>query len=314
LVNVVTDSEVIACMAAEHLLGCGFQNFAYCGLENTPLENSPWSLSRKLAFIQRIQQAGWDCQVYAPDQRQRRGWHREMGGLVRWLKSIRTPCGLMACNDDRGEQVLEACRLAELCVPSDVAVIGVDNDEVVCGLSNPPLSSISVGFARAGFEVAQALSRMIAGQHDVPFTISVAATHVVARRSTEVIAVADVNLAKALQFIRDHSAGATPVAAVAHCAGVSRRALEKRFRDLLGRSVLQEIRRVRTDRIAQLLVETDLPVARIADLLGFPDPQHVARYFRTAKRLSPAAYRQAYGGKEWRAQTGDLFAQNGVLR
>ena len=293
LVNVVTDSETIGRMAAEHLLACGFQSFAYCGVEN-----APWSLCRRTAFVQRIEQAGWHCEVYSLARHKSRAWNQEVDMLTRWLRSIIPPYGLMACNDDRALQALEACRRADLPVPNAVGVIGVDNDEVICGLSNPPLSSIALGFARAGYEAAEVMARMIAGEKAVPSRIFVPATHLVARRSTEVVAVSDAHLAKALQFIRDQKAGATPVTDVARSAGLSRRTLEKRFRDVLGRSILDEIRRVRTDRIARLLVETDLPVARIADMLGFVDVQHIARYFRAAKKLSPAAYRKAHGGKE----------------
>lgn len=306
LVNVVTDSETIGRMAAEHLLACGFRSFAYCGVEN-----APWSLGRRTAFVKRIEQAGWHCAVYP--QHKSRTWNQEVSLLTHWLRSIKPPYGLMACNDDRAQQALEACRRADLAVPNAVGVIGVDNDEVICGLSNPPLSSIALGFERAGYDAAEILARMIAGEKEAPSRILVSATHLVARRSTEVVAVSDAHLAKALQFIRDQKTGAAPVTAVARSAGLSRRTLEKRFREVLGRSILEEIRRVRTDRIARLLVETDLPVARIADMLGFVDVQHIARYFRVSKQLSPAAYRKAHRGKAWCSQNGDLFAQNGVV-
>jgi LacI family transcriptional regulator len=142
------------------------------------------------------------------------------------------------------------------------------------------------------------------------------ASHVVARRSTDFVAAEDPHLAKALRFIRDRARGGVSVDDVASSAGLSRRALEKRFRKQLGRSILEETRRVRTDQIARLLVETDLPVAKIADLLGFPDVQHIARYFQADKRLSPVAYRKIYGrpaALPWRSQNGDSFPRSGVV-
>jgi LacI family transcriptional regulator len=143
-----------------------------------------------------------------------------------------------------------------------------------------------------------------------------AAAHVAARRSTDFVAADDLYLAKALRFIRDQARHCgVSVAEVAGFAGLSRRMLENRFRKLLGRSVLDEIRRVRTDQIAQLLVETDLPVAQIADLLGFADMRHIARYFRAGKGISPLAYRKTYGSSElgdWRSRNGDSFPQSGV--
>jgi LacI family transcriptional regulator len=208
----------------------------------------------------------------------------------------------MACNDDLGHEVIAAAKLAGLSVPDDVAVIGVDNDEVVCGLTDPPLSSIAVNFERAGYEAAHVLSGLMRGVA-APSRIIVNPTHVVPRRSTSLLAVEDTYLAKALRFIRDRVEESPSVETVARAAGISRRALEKRFRDSLGRSVLEEIRRVRTDQIARLLVETDLPVAQIAEQLGFADVQHIARYFRSAKAMSPLAYRKLHGRKH--ATSGD---------
>jgi LacI family transcriptional regulator len=178
-----------------------------------------------------------------------------------------------------------------------VGVIGVDNDEVVCGLSDPPLSSVALNFDRAGYEAASGLDSLMKRQGPVPSRILVHPTHLVVRRSTDVVAVDDKCLAKALRYIRDANRQEDlTVAAVAQSAGVSRRLLEKKFRRELGHSVLDEIRRVRTDKVAQMLVETQLSVAEIADALGFNEVQHFARYFRAVKNMSPLAYRKKYAG------------------
>jgi LacI family transcriptional regulator len=213
--------------------------------------------------------------------------------ILRWLRPLPKPVGMMGCNDDLAKEIVEACTMAGLRVPDDVAVIGADNDEIVCGICNPPMSSVAINFERAGYEAAQALSAMMRGSGSAPPRILVNPTHVVPRRSTDILAVEDSNLAKALQFIRDHARGGVTVAAAAKASGLSRRVLEKRFRRILNRSALEEIRRVRTDLIARMLVETTLPVAEIAESLGFNDLQHVARYFRAGKGLSPLAYRKS---------------------
>lgn len=299
MTNVVTDSEAIGRMAAEHLLGCGFRHFAYCGFANTS-----WSEERCESFTRRINQTGFEVQTYfVPAMETKDAWKRIRHLLMRWLRPLPRPVGLMACNDDLGREVLEACKLAGLAVPDDVAVIGADNDEVVCGIADPPMSSVGINFERAGYEAAQALSIMMRGDGSALPRIVVRATVVVPRRSTDILALEDTNLAKALRFIRDHARESVTVGAAARAAGLSRRVLEKRFRKLLGYSALQEIRRVRTDQIARLLVETDLPVARIAETLGFDDVQHVARYFRGAKRVSPLAYRKTHGHALWVAKT-----------
>ncbi len=309
--NVVTDSAAVAGMAAEHLIGCGFRHFGFCGYPDTS-----WSAARREVFAAKIRQAGFEVhlhevrtdQIAQPEKQVRES-------ISRWLRSVPRPIGLMACNDDLGKEVVEACRLAGLRVPDDAAIIGADNDEVICGLSNPPLSSVAVNFERAGYEAADVLDRLMRGARRVPARIVVRASHVVPRQSTEIIAVEDASLAKALRFIRDHARSGVTVEATARAAGLSRRVLEKRFRVYLNHSALEEIRRVRTDQIARMLVETELPVGQIADTLGFEDVQHVARYFRAGKGLSPLAYRKLHGRKHAGAppsQTGGFFSQSGV--
>jgi LacI family transcriptional regulator len=296
-VNVVTDSAAIAGLAAEHLLGCGFRHFGFCGYRNIS-----WSADRRDVFTVKIRQAGFEVRIrevheVRPD-RPAKHEKKVREAIVRWLRTLPRPIGLMACNDDLGKEVVEACRQAGLQVPDDAAIIGADNDEVVCGLSNPPLSSVAINFERAGYEAADVLDQLMRGTSRVPARIIVRASHVVPRQSTDILAVEDANLATALRFIREQIRGGVTVKEAARAAGVSRRVLEKRFRVYLKCSALEEIRRVRTDQIARMLAETELPVGQIAETLGFKDMQHVARYFRAGKGLSPLAYRKLHGRKE----------------
>lgn len=295
LVNVITDSEAIGRMAAEHLLRCGFKHFAYCGLARSPHEQTPWSKLRQRAFCDRVVQSGPrrpPAFVLAPPGSD---WNKTRHQLADWLVKLPRPLGLMACNDDCASQVAEACKLAGLVVPDAVGIIGVDNDEVVCGLADPALSSVAINFERAGYQAAAALDSLMRGKEHVPNRIHVRATHVVARRSTDIVAVGDAPVAKALTCIRDRARTPLTVNEVVRAAGISRRALERRFRQQLTGSILKEIRRQRTDQMARLLVETNLPVARIADSLGFDDVQHFARYFQALKKMSPLAFRKAAG-------------------
>ncbi len=298
LVNVVTDSATIGRLGAEHLLGCGFKHFAYCGMRSAPGERTSWSKLREESFCQRLDEAGRVCHTYAMATAGQRSWQQERHAMIRWLRSLPRPCGLMACNDDMGKEVIEACKLGGLAVPDDVAVIGADNDELVCGLSDPPMSSVAINFERAGYEAAGVLDRLMGGAKRVPSRIVVRASDVVPRRSTDILAVEDPGLAKALRFIRDHARESISVSQAARVAGLSRRVLEKRFRRLLNHSALDEIRRVRTDQIARLLAQTELPVTQIADTLGFEDVQHFARYFHAVKGLTPLAYRKAHGSRQ----------------
>ncbi|HTL55226.1 MAG TPA: DNA-binding transcriptional regulator [Candidatus Limnocylindrales bacterium] len=294
LVNVVTDSEAIGRMGAEHLLQCGFEHFAFCGYAENEFERTVWSEVRCECYAARILEAGFISPPHFALSNSEENWPKERRSLARWLESLPKPLGLMACNDDCAQQVMEACKLAELKVPDQVGVIGVDNDEVVCGLTDPPLSSVVINFERAGYDAARALDGLMRHLKRVPSRITAAAPHIVTRRSTDFVAVEDTHLAHALRFIRDHPRADLSVDDVARAAGLSRRALEKRFRVLVGHSILSEIRRVRTDHIARLLLETDLPVSSIAETLGFSDAHHFARYFRAGKQTSPLRYRRAH--------------------
>jgi LacI family transcriptional regulator, galactose operon repressor len=294
LINVVTDSQTVGRMAADHLLQCGFKHFAFCGYAGTALEQTPWSRHRLESFTRRVVEAGYPAPgayILSPLELD---WQKSRQRLADWLAKLPKPLGLMACNDDCGTQVIEACKLAALAVPDEVGIVGVDNDEVVCGLSDPPMTSIAINFQRAGYESAQALEKLMQRSKPRSFRINVLATHLVARRSTDVVAIEDRCLAKALSFIRDNARRPVSVSEIAREAGLSRRVLERRFRRELGRSVLHEIRRARTDEIARLLVETNWPVSRVAESLGFEDVQHFARYFRSGRKLSPLAFRKLH--------------------
>jgi LacI family transcriptional regulator len=291
--NVMTDSPRIGTMAADHLLDCGFRHFAYCGFGGIS-----WSDIRGRHFANRVVAAGFSIHFYRPRRRAAvRSGEGEEPFMAAWLQSLPKPLGLMACNDDRGQHVIEACKLAGLRVPDEVAVIGADNDELVCELSDPPMSSVAVNFERAGYESAELLARLMAGRRAASRAIVVRPTHVIARQSTNILAIEDAHVAKALRFIRLHGREAIQVGDAVTASGLSRRVLEKRFRKLLGRSVLSEIRRVRVAQICRLLAETNLSVSQIADSLGYTSIEHIARYFRSEVKMSPLAYRRQHGQK-----------------
>jgi LacI family transcriptional regulator len=289
----VTDTERIGHMAAEHLLERGLRHFAYSGFKNTP-----WSELRGEMFARKIETAGFSVATYAaPAHPDRHSWKKELQRMAEWLRSLPRPLGLMACNDDNGQHVIEACKIAGLRVPDEISVLGTDNDELVCELSDPPLSSIALNFRRAGYESAQLLDQLMRGRRSSGGTILVPATGVVTRQSTEIWAVEDVAVSKALRFINDHASELLHVDRVARAAGVSRRVLEKRFRARLNRSVLHQIRRARVDRICHLLGETNQSISQIALSLGYSGVEHIARYFRAEKKMTPLNYRRLYGRK-----------------
>ncbi len=177
LINLVTDSKAIGNLAAEHLLHCGFKHFAFCGLARSILEQTPWSDERMQSFRKRIAAAGFQnpsAFVLPPPGSD---WKKTRLELAEWLAKLPRPLGVMACNDDCGAQVAEACKLAGLTVPDIVGIVGVDNDEVVCGLTDPPMTSVAINFEGAGYQAAEALNRLMQGAEKISSNILVLATH-----------------------------------------------------------------------------------------------------------------------------------------
>lgn len=288
-----TNSEAIAKLAASYLTQTGFLHFAFCGFANCQ-----WSTVREQVFVNFAQDAGYECSTHhltLANWMQRpnwmKSWQKEQPMLIKWLKSLPKPVGLMACNDACGREVLQACRLAGLRVPDDLAVLGVDNDEMMCELSTPPLSSVALDLEKAGYEAAHLLAGLMNGQSPPGHVVWVEPTYVITRLSSDVIAQEDTLVAEALRFIRDHAREPIGVSEVTREVRVSRRTLERRFALALGRSVLSEITRCHLQRAKQLLVETDLPCCEIAVEAGFGSLKTFNRSFNQREGITPHAFR-----------------------
>ncbi len=288
-----TNGVRIGRMAAEHLLDHGFHHFAYCGYDELH-----WSRARQENFGKRVAEAGFDVHVCkCRKSRSRQLWENEQILVVDWLKSLPKPIGLMACNDDRGRELTEACKMAGLEVPGEVAIIGVDNDELVCELSDPPLSSVALNVEKGGYEAAELLDKLMAGKKVANEDIIVEPMHVVTRQSTDILAVEDQDVAEAMRFIRQHSKRIIQVGDIVDSVGLSRRVLQQRFRRTLGRSVYDEIKRCRIEQIALMLSETDLSITQVASAFGYPGIEKLSRYFQREEGMTPLAYRRQYGHK-----------------
>lgn len=289
---IVADDVSVGRMAAEHLLERGLRHFGFCGFDD-----AHWSEARKESFPKRIAEAGFKTHIYRqPRSSARRKWPQEQKELVKWLVDLPKPVGILACNDDRGQHVIEACKVAGLRVPEEIAVVGVDNDPTVCELTDPPLSSVALSVEKAGYEAAELLDLMMKGMEPAKRQIIVHPTHIVARRSSAILAIEDSVLANVLQFIRQNANRAVGVRDVADRVSMSRRTLERRFRKVLRRSIYQQIRYERVERLAQMLMETNLSIGEIATSLDFPSVAHVGRMFHAVKGMSPRAYRARLKG------------------
>jgi len=298
LCEVRTDSAAIARMAADHLSAHGYREFLFCGFGNCP-----WSFERENTFCRHLEDKGFRCRSYRTKLRNWmdyanwvRAWEQEQPRLSAWLRTFPRPTGVMVCNDICGRLFLQACTEAAVRVPRDVGVVGVDNDELLCELCDPPLSSVALDLERAGYEAAQILDGLMSGQIRGRYLVRVNPLCVVTRRSSDAILQEDELVADALHFIKDHAREAVQVPDLVAEVGVSRRSLERRFLRATGRSILGEITRCRLERAQQLLRETNLPVYRVAAESGFGSVKAFSRAFHLAESCSPAAFR-LYSGK-----------------
>ncbi|NQU40048.1 MAG: DNA-binding transcriptional regulator [Lentisphaerae bacterium] len=288
--QIVADNRAIGKMAAEHLLGLGFSHFAFCGLADRH-----WSNERRDGFAETIARCGGEPMAYALETAPSgASWYSMRGRIERWLTTLPSPVGLMTCNDDLAVLLAEVCHNAGIKVPDEVALIGVDNDDLICNGATPPLSSVALATQRAGYEAAEMLDHIMAGRTVGCRRIAIRPTHIVSRQSTDLIAVSDPNLAKAIRFIRENVQRPIKVQDVAAAAGLCTRTLQHRFGKLVGQSVLQEIASTRIRHINRLLSETNLSVAEIAQAMGYPADAHIARFFKRYTGLTPLAYRRKH--------------------
>ena len=289
--RVSIDNAAVARLAAEHLEGKGFAELAYCG-ERRFL----WSRQRGAEFKRGLAAKGRRCVDFVEQAASGRpGSDAEIRAIARWLKALPKPVAVFACYDGRALQVLEACQLLGLNVPEQVAVLGVDNDELVCELANPPLSSVQPNARLSGYEAAASLARLMRGEKKtVAPTHQVQPVRVVERQSTDVVAVADAKVASALKFIRQHACAGVDVGDVLRAVPMSRTRLEEKFKALLGHSPHRQIVQQRIARAKHLLAESKIAISEIAEQAGFDNASYLSVAFRRETGLSPFAYRAKY--------------------
>jgi LacI family transcriptional regulator len=294
LLFVETDDAAIARLAAEHLLQRGFRHYGYCG---DPRFN--WSNWREENFQKVIAEAGFDCSVYrsSPLRRGIATWEQDRSDIAAWIQRLPKPVGVMACYDIRGREVLDVCRELGASVPDEVAVIGVDNDELLCDLADPPLSSVIPDTYRTGYEAARLLDLLLAGQTELPSAHLIKPLGIVTRDSTDVLATDDGDVSAAVRFIRAHATHGIKVEDVLKAVPLSRRVLESRFQKLIGRTPHQEIMRVQVERVKQLLSETDLSLSAIAHRTGYRHVEYMSVAFKRETGQPPSVYRVLHSKK-----------------
>ncbi len=284
--TVTTDNAMIASVAVQHFLERGFERFAFCG--NARFS---WSVSRGEHFMGLLHDHGFSCNEFAAPKTTGADSDTEIDSIAGWLLRLPKPVAVFACYDQRGQQVLNACRRADLAVPEEVAVLGVDNDEVLCQLSPPPLSSIILNSHRGGWEAAELLARMMRGEELSTAPVFIPPVGVAARQSTDVTAVEDPHVARAARFIRENACERISVRDVVAAVPLARRLLERRFRAMLGHTLREEITRVQIQRVKELLAGTELSLAEIAERTGFKHVEYMTVVFKRECGQPPSIFR-----------------------
>ncbi|TWT79786.1 Xylose operon regulatory protein [Planctomycetes bacterium CA13] len=283
------DEMGIGQAAFEHFRERGFERFAFCG---EPIYD--WSRLRQEGFTHFVEKAGFPLEIFndSPRPGQRDSVNQARKRLEAWIQTLPQRTALLACYDVKAQQILEACRHLGIKVPEQITLLGVDNDEVLCDLSTPPLSSVIPAAKRIGFEAARLLDTMMNGGEVEELCHLIGPLGVETRQSTDILAVKDEDVANALRFIRDHHCDGINVEDVLKVVPLSRRTLESRFRACVGRTMYQEIIRSRIDRICQLLRSSDLPMREIALRTGFQTEEYMNVAFRRAKGMPPGKFRK----------------------
>ena len=284
-----SNHKAIGCLGAKHFLERGFRHFAFCGFSN-----ELWARQRREGFREVAGKDNLPIPVYESPWRGSNvsRWDVEIKQLGKWLHDLPKPIGIMACNDARALHLLNACHEAGVLVPEEVAVVGVDNEEIFCELCNPALSSVAPDAERIGYQAAELLNQLMSGQTPSSQRILIDPLHIVTRRSSDTLAIKDRTVAAALRFISDQALHGCTVKDVVNFARVSRSFLERRFRQYLKRSPQAEIRRVQVSRIKQLLTGTDFTLERISELSGFEHPEYMSVVFKRLVNQTPGQYRK----------------------
>jgi len=286
------DDDAVGRAAAEHLVERGFKHFAYYG---PPKEN--WAAARRDAFKRAVTDAGGTCDV-----RERpwtvagpTGWDAAEGELADWLRAMPKPVGVLTANDRFGQRLLGAARRAGVRVPEELAVVGVDDDEATCEVCDPPLSSVVIDSVQQGYKAAALLHSLMRGEPAPvePVLIKPAGVH--ERQSTDILAIDDPLIADAVRFIRDHACEGIGVGDVLREIPLSRSVLQRRFRRVFGQTANDMIVQMRLRRAQDLLIGTDLSIARIAEIAGFRYQRYLGAVFRKKLGVTPFKYRQQAG-------------------
>ena len=287
--NLTGDYFNTGVMAAKFFLNRGYRNFAFYGFKG-----AIWPRERADGYSHEIEKQGYKLAILENDNKDREEWSYNHTVLGNWLQSLPKPVALFACDDHFALQISETCNVYNINVPDDIAILGVDNDDLLCNISDPPLSSIVLDVENGGYNAGKLLHQLITKEITEPFNIVVNPLIIERRKSTEKYAVSDKNIRTILNYIEKNYANHLSVEELVKQVPLSRRVLEKKFKEETGESLYQYIQNYRIDQFTRLLITTDYSLFEAALQSGFENYKNVSRIFRKYKSLSPAEYRKRY--------------------
>lgn len=286
--NITSDYLCTGELAATRFLSRGFQHFAFFGYKGVC-----WSEDRCEGFRRTVVDAGIGASFHKYDRQKIDNlWSYDPSALCKWIEDLPKPIAIMACDDNQASILLQACNVCGVKIPSEVSIIGVDNDEIVCNMSAPPLSSIDIDIERGGYEAAAMAERMAREPGYAGEDIVLHPLKIVPRMSTNVYATRDSAILTALQYIGSHVDHKINVKDVLEQVPLSRRLLEQRFLKETGTTLYQYITAMRMDRFAQLLLESNDSIANIAARMEEDDTKSISRRFQAVKGCTPSEFRK----------------------
>lgn len=286
--NITADYHQTGAMAASHFLNKGFHNFGFFGYNGVC-----WSDERYEGFANKIREAGHEEKLYLYNtQNLSNLWYYDAPSLSKWLKELPKPIAIMACDDNQGNLLLNACNTFGISIPDEVAVIGVDNDEVLDNLSGPTLSSIDIDIELGGYNAADMAVRMMNDSSFIGEDIILRPISVITRMSTSIFATKDKEIVKALQFISENIDTKISVSDILKEVPLSRRLLETRFKQATGGTIYNYISHQRVERFCSKLLNSNASISEIAYMMGEDEPKSFCRRFKAIKGCTPSEYRE----------------------
>lgn len=286
--NITADYLGTGRMAARFYLEHGFRHFGYFGFRNVC-----WSDERCEGFRRELEEAGFGDSLYTYNLQEIDNlWFYEREKLADWLNAIPKPIAIMACDDNQGNNLVEACHTAGIKIPSEVSILGVDNDELLCSLGSTPLSSIQVDIEDGGYRTAELIEQRVLNP-DAPLRdVVLKPLKIIGRMSTAAYATDDVQIQKAIQFIHRNDMKKISVEDVMGEVALSRRLLERRFKKVTGQTIYQYITDLKLKHFAEMMLNSDEQLTNIAITLGESDTKSISRRFKQIYGCSPSQWRE----------------------